>query len=152
MLLNREKVITLQNSLLMRGDLTVESAIYATNKNVIRENEASHWVLVFQYNKVSSMAWSKQPVAVLKPEPLLNFNSLISAQANIYFDFHSHEHSSYNYCWNTLERGSQFDMPSTKRLTSMQKLSRVIQLFWTLQAIIGLQKIKIIVGLSKYLP
>ena len=31
----------------------------------------------------------------------------------------------------------------------MQKLSRVIQLFWTLQAITGLQKIKIIVGLSK---
>ena len=35
------------------------------------------------------------------------------------------------------------DMPDTEELTSLKKLSRVIQLFWILQAIIGLQKIKI---------
>ena len=34
-------------------------------------------------------------------------------------------------------------MSDTEELTSLKKLSRVIQLFWTLQAIIGLQKIKI---------
>ena len=34
------------------------------------------------------------------------------------------------------------DMPDTEELTSLKKLSRVIQLFWTLQAIIFLQKIK----------
>ena len=59
MLLNREKLITLQNSSLMYGNLTVEPAIYAANKNVIRENEARHWVLVLQHNKSRSMVWSK---------------------------------------------------------------------------------------------
>ena len=34
------------------------------------------------------------------------------------------------------------DMSDTEELTSLKKLSRVIQLFWTLQAIIFLQKIK----------
>ena len=42
MLLSREKLIIPQNSLLMHGNRIVESTAYATNKYVIRENEASH--------------------------------------------------------------------------------------------------------------
>ena len=36
----------------------------------------------------------------------------------------------------------EHNLEDTEELTSLRKLSRVIQLFWTLQAIIFLQKIK----------
>ena len=53
------------------------------------------------------------------------------------FGFHSHEHSSSNYCGNAYERGNQFDIPGTTGLTSPFKVSRI-----TLDFAIGLQEIK----------
>ena len=53
------------------------------------------------------------------------------------FGFHSHEHSSCNYCGNAYERGNQFDIPGTTGLTSPFKVSRI-----TLDFAIGLQEIK----------
>ena len=53
------------------------------------------------------------------------------------FGFHSHGHSSNNYCWNAHDRKNQFDAPDTKGLTSLWKFFRII-----LDLAMGLQKIK----------